>query len=82
MKEEIIIDNNLYFRYYKINCYLSKGFEAFINLIKTNQIKITLMLRVVKSGIDIGKNKNKNMVFLINKFNLDSLYNEIYFYEN
>lgn len=76
-----VINNDLYFRYYKINCYTFKGVDTFIKLIEKRKIKITLMLRIAKSGKDIGKNKNKNMVFAINKDDLSLLFNEIYCYE-
>lgn len=77
-----VINNDLYFRYYKINCYKCNSFRTFLKLIKDGKIKLTLMLRVAKSGKDIGKNKNKNMMFLINKSNLLYLFDEIYNYEN
>ena len=40
------------------------------------------MLRIGKSGKHIGTNKNKNMVFAINKDDLSDLFEEIYCYEN
>lgn len=75
-------DNNLYFRYYKIECYKLKNFNTFLDLIKSNTIKVTLMLRFAKSGKDFGKNKSKNIIFAINKFDVSSLFTLLYSYEN
>ena len=76
-----IINNNLWFRYYKINCYKFKNFNTFLDLIKTNDIEITLMLRIGRSGKNLGKNKSKNILFMINKNNISKLFNKIYSYE-
>lgn len=76
------IENNLYFRYYKIECYKLKSFETFISLISEKKININLSLRISRSGIYKGKNKNKNLVFSINKNDLDLLFDKIYEYEN
>lgn len=75
-------DDELYFRYYKIICLSYKNFETFLKLIKRDIIKISLILRFSKSGKDIGKNKNKNMVFKICDKNIEELYDKVYFYEN
>jgi hypothetical protein len=77
-----IINNDLYFRYYKIVCYKIKDFNTFLNLIETHDITLTLMLRFAKSGIDITKNKNKNIMFHIKKQSIDKLFDELYSYEN
>ena len=81
-----LIDNQLYFRYYQINCYEYKDFPTFLKLIETGDIKLVLMLRFAKSGKNIGqnknKNKNKNIMFRIKKNSISKLYNEIYSYED
>lgn len=77
-----IINSNLYFRYYKISCYQYKGIETFLELIQNGDVNLTLMLRFAKSGVDIGKNKNKNIIFSISKLKINKLYNEIYTYED
>ena len=38
------INNDLYFRYYKIECFCLKDFATFLDLIKKDIIKITLLL--------------------------------------
>ena len=76
------IGNDLYFRYYKISCYFFKSFENFIKMIEEDIIKLTIMLRFSKSNLDFGKQKNKNMVFLISQNNIDKISDKIYEYEN
>ncbi len=77
-----IINGDLYFRYYKIVCYKYKGFEKFLELVKSNDIKISIVLRFARSGKNIGDNKNKNMVFKIKKDKIEELFDQIYSYEN
>ena len=77
-----IMDNDLYFRYYQINCYKYKGFNAFVRLIESGDITLVIMLRNGKSDIDYGKNKNKNMIFRIEKTSINKLFDELYSYEN
>lgn len=69
---------NLYFRYYKINCYVYKSFKTFLNLIESGDLETTLLLRFARSGNDIGKNKNKSMTFRIKKESIDKLFNLVY----
>ena len=76
------INDDLYFRYYKLVCYKYRGFDSFIKLLEKNIVKVSLVLRFAKSGADIGKNKNKNMVFKINDQDLIRLFHIIHFYEN
>lgn len=75
-------DEQLFFRYYKIICLKYRDFDTFLELIKQNVIKLSLILRFSKSGENIGKNKNKNMVFKISDKNIEKLYDKVYFYEN
>ena len=75
-------NNDLYFRYYKIECYILKDFNTFLNLIKTNEITITIMLRFSRNYNTLGKNKNKGLLFAIDKEKVDKLFNKIYSYEN
>ena len=77
-----IINGNLYFRYYSINCFILKNFDTFLELIKQKKINITLMLRFARSGKDIEKNKSKNYIFEIDKDDLNLLFDEVYCYEN
>lgn len=76
------VNDGLYFRYYKLVCYKYRGFDSFIKLLEKDVVKVSLVLRFAKSGADIGKNKNKNMVFKINDQDLIRLFNIVYFYEN
>lgn len=76
------IENDLFFRYYKIECYKLKNFDYFISLITEQKINISLSLRISRSGEYKGKNRNKNLVFSINKNNLELLFDKIYDYEN
>ena len=76
------INDNLFFRYYKIECYELKDFNTFIDLIKNNIIKVSILLRFSKSNKDFGENKNKNINFSINKYQIFELFNKIYTYEN
>lgn len=77
-----IINDNYYFRYYQIVCYQFKDFKTFLSLIETNDVEVTLMLRFSKNEDDIGKNKNKNLVFSIKKKSISKLYNEIFSYDD
>ena len=76
------IDDNLYFRYYKIECFQYKGFQSFLQCLKQSIIKVALILRFSRNQNTIGKNKNKNFVFTISKYNLDSLFDRLYRNEN
>lgn len=75
-------DDNLFFRYYKIVCLTIKDFNTFLGLLKSSDVKACLMLRFSKSGVDILKNKNKNMCFSIKKKSIYKLFNEVFKYEN
>ena len=75
------IDNNLYFRYYKIVFYELKSFDMFLKLIEEQKINIDLVGRISKSGIKKGKQRNKNFVFQIPKAYVDELFTEIYQYD-
>ena len=76
------IYNYLYFRYYKITCYQFKSFDNFIKAIEDGKVKLSIILRFNKSGIKVGKNKNKNMIFTISQKDLNYIYDELYTYEN
>lgn len=75
------IENNLYFRYYKIECYTLKDFDSFIELIKEDKIKLSIILRFSRNIETLGKNKNKGVTFAIEKDCVDKLFNKIYNYE-
>lgn len=76
------IDNNLYFRYYLITLYKLKSFETFIKLLEKDYIKVELIGRVSRSGIEKGRQRNKNLVFSIEKENIKLLFDKIYEYNS
>lgn len=76
-----MIDNNLYFRYYKMECYQLKNVNVFLNALKNEQLKISLILRISRSEKQEGKQKNKNLVVAIKKDNLESIFEKLYSFE-
>lgn len=77
-----IIDESKYFRYYKIIIYELKSFETFIKLLETDQIKVSLIGRVSRSGEEKGRQRNKNLVFSIEKESIELLFNKIIEYDS
>ena len=77
-----LINNHPYFRYYKITIYKLLSFENFIDLIKKNIIIISLVGRVSRSGLEAGRQRNKNLVFQIDKNNISKLFKTIETYNN
>lgn len=71
------IDNNIYYRYYKICIYKLKSFEKFIELIENNIIKVSIIGRISRSGSEEGRQRNKNILFQIPKENIDDLFNKV-----
>ena len=76
-----MIDNDLYFRYYKIECYRLKKFNVFLDTLKNGQLKISLILRISRSEKQEGKQKNKNLVVAIKKGDLESIFEKVYSFE-
>ncbi|MBQ9071638.1 MAG: MvaI/BcnI restriction endonuclease family protein [Bacilli bacterium] len=76
------IDNCPYFRYYKIIFYKFISFEKFIELLKQDIIIVDIVGRVSRSGIEAGRQRNKNLVFQINKENVTKLFKVIKIYDN
>lgn len=76
-----IIDSDVYFRYYKIGIYLLKDFDTFLELLERGIIKVSLIARISKSGVDEGRYRNKNLVFQIKKDMLNKLFEELYYYD-
>lgn len=74
--------DNLFYRYYRIECFKYKGFSDFLSLLESGIIKAKIILRFARSGNDIGKNKNKNMCFTIIKRRVNKLFNTVFEYEN
>ena len=72
-KDEI----STYFHYYKMAIYQLKSFEDFIELLKRDIIKVSLIARIEKSGNEIGRYRNKNLVFQINKEYINKLFKQV-----
>lgn len=77
-----IINNKQYHRYYKITIFKLLSFEHFIKLLENDVIKVILECRISRSGIDSGRQRNKNLVFQIDQNNLDKLFQKIYLYNH
>lgn len=71
------IDNIKYFRYYEMTIYELKNFDTFIELLEKEIILISFICRTSRSGKEEGRQRNKNLVFQINKDNLSLLFNQI-----
>ena len=65
--------NSEYFRYFKIEYYILKDFETFLNLLENNIISISITTSPVKYGPSIGKNKS-SCYFKINRYDLNKLF--------
>ena len=50
------------------------GFDRFLRLLKFGVIEVSLISRISKSGEDIGRYRNKNLVFMIRKQDIDKLF--------
>lgn len=74
-------DGVVYFRYYKICVYKLKKFEVFIDLLVSGVLQVSLIARVSKSGVDLGRYRNKNLVFMLKKCDFNKLFDEIYSYD-
>ena len=75
------IENIPYFRYYKIIIYKLLSFDKFIELLKNDVIIVEIVGRISRSGTEIGRQRNKNLVFKISKENIDKLFKAIKIYD-
>lgn len=73
-----IINQKQHHRYYQTTIYQLISFDKFIDLLKRDIIKTRIELDVTKSGSEQGRQRNKNIIFLIDKSNPNLLYNTIY----
>lgn len=73
-KEE---NNTKYFRYYEITIYELKDFNTFLDLLEKGIITVSFICRTSRSGIEEGRQRNKNLVFQIKKSDLPLLFNEV-----
>lgn len=76
-----VFEGEIYFRYYKMFLYKLREFNVFIDLLKNGILQVSLIARVSKSGSDIGRYRNKNLVFMIKKDDMDNLFKKIYSYD-
>lgn len=72
-----IVDNNEYFKYYKMDLYSLKDFETFINLLEKGIIRITFKICVFRDGIKTGQMHNHGTSFDIKEEDLIKLFNRI-----
>lgn len=77
-----VVDEQLYFRYYRINCFTLKDFENFKTAIKMNNLNISISLRFDRSEKLLGKNRNKGLIFTIKKDRISSIFELVYSKEN
>lgn len=75
------IDKIPYFRYYKIIIYKFTSFDKFIELLKNDIIIVDIVGRVSRSGTEIGRQRNKNLVFKISKDNINKLFKTVKTYD-
>lgn len=72
-----IVDDIPYFRYYKIAIYKLISFEKFIDLINDGTIIVNIVGRVSRSDTEAGRQRNKNLVFQLNKDDITKLFKPI-----
>lgn len=75
------IENDKYFRYYKIEFYKLKDFYTFLKLLENDIIKVNLVGRIARSGNEESRQKNKNLVFSIPKDDISLLFNRYISYD-
>lgn len=76
-----VMNEEVFFWYYKLLIYKLKGFDTFILLLKNGIIKVSIIARISKSGVDVGRYRNKNLVFKIKKYDIGKLFDNIYMYD-
>lgn len=67
-----------YFKYYKMVIYKLTSFEKFLELLENDIIDVSLVARISKSGKDLKRYRNKNLVFEIKKDKIEKLFTKIY----
>lgn len=70
-----------FFRYYKIVMYYLRSFDIFIDLVEKGVVDVRIISRLNKSGNDIGRYRNKNLVFSIAKRDINQLFQSYYHYD-
>lgn len=77
-----IINNKQYHRYYKLIIYKLLSFDKFIELLEKDIIKVKLECRVSRSGFDVGRQRNKNLVFQMKQDDLNKLFRVKFLYNH
>lgn len=77
-----LIEQKNYFRYYQITIYQLKSFNIFLELLNQDLIKVSLVGRVSRSGTEKGRQRNKNLVFQIDKEHIELLFQKQKEYNN
>ena len=72
-----IINNDEYFKYYKMDLYELKNFETFIALFEKGIIRITFKMSIFRDGTKIGQLHNHGTSFDIKEEDLSKLFNRI-----
>lgn len=72
-----IVNNDEYFKYYKMDLYELKNFETFITLFEKGIIRITFKMSIFRDGTKIGQLHNHGTSFDIKEENLSKLFNRI-----
>lgn len=66
-----------YHRYNNISFYQLKSFETFIKLLDRGKIQIVFQVGIRKTGIHLGEKYDHGTAFVINKYHLHYLFNQI-----
>lgn len=66
-------DNYEYLKYFKLECYIYKDFNTFLDLIEKNIISVSFTTAPIKFGPQLGKNR-ASCYFRIGKFDLNKLF--------
>ena len=74
--------NKKYHRYYEINVYKLISFDRFIELLKNDDIGVSFLARLGRSGDNKGKYKNKSLTFELKKEDVFKLYSIEYYYNS
>ncbi|MBE6147993.1 MAG: hypothetical protein E7167_00570 [Firmicutes bacterium] len=69
-------DEHEYFKYFKLECYVYKNFETFLDLLEKNIICVSFTTAPIKYGPNFGENKD-SCYFRIGKFDLNKLFDTV-----
>lgn len=72
-----IVNNEEFFKYYKMDLYQLTNFENFLNLLEAGVIRITFKMSVYRTGPKIGQLHNHGTSFDIREKDLTKLFDKI-----